>query len=155
MRHAHSGWPRPGERDFDRTLDDKGFAEAELVSQLAADRNYVPELILSSTAVRCRQTTEALQRAFGVETEIRFVDDLYNAPMENYLSLMGAQQNGSVLLVGHNPAMEALLEALLGPDRTSAVIPTGYPTAGLAVLDKGGTIMGLAGNWLLTDFLQP
>lgn len=155
MRHAHSGWPKPGERDFDRTLDDQGFAEAELVSQIAADRHDAPDLILCSTAMRCRQTGEALQRAFGVETEIRLIDELYNAPLESHLALISAQTAASIFLVGHNPAMETLLETFLGEDRSAATIPTGYPTAGLAILDRGGTISAAVGNWQLTDFIRP
>lgn len=155
MRHARSGWPQPGEHDFDRTLDDQGFAEAEMIAQRAADQNYAPDLILCSTAIRCQQTAQALQRAFGIETETLFVDELYNAPVENYLALIAAQTVGSLMLVGHNPAMEALLEAFLGADRASATIPTGYPTAGLAVLDHDGGSMVSSASWKLKDFLHP
>ncbi|MCO5729980.1 histidine phosphatase family protein [Rhizobium sp. SSA_523] len=154
LRHARAGWAEPGGRDFDRPLDDHGFAEAELVAAKAADRHPAPDLILSSTALRCRQTAEALHRAFGEDVEMEMIDSLYNAPLETYLEVLsGQKQAGSVMIIGHNPTMEELLEALLGRDRTAAVIPSGYPTAGLAVLDHGGAHQALAGAWTVKDFI--
>ncbi|MBP2549372.1 phosphohistidine phosphatase [Neorhizobium galegae] len=154
MRHARSGWPEPGGRDFDRTLDDHGYAEAELVASLAADKRYRPDLLISSTAVRCQETADAMHRAFGGEIDLVMIDELYNGPLDTYLSVLSAQtEQQSVMLIGHNPTMEELLEAMIGPDRASAVIPSGYPTAGLAVLDHGGPVTALAGSWSLRDFL--
>ncbi len=156
LRHAKSGWAEPGQRDFDRMLDDAGFAEAELVASKASDRGLRPDLVISSTAVRCRQTADAIRRAFGEELDISFVDELYNAPLDTYIALLAAQSAvQSLMIIGHNPAMEELLEALIGHDRMAAVIPTGYPTAGLSVLDHGGSIIAAAGTWQLKDFVTP
>lgn len=154
LRHARAAWPQPGGRDFDRPLDDHGFAEAELVAVKAADRHPPPDLVLSSTALRCRQTADAIHRAFGEDIEISAIDSLYNAPLDIYLEvLMGQKQAGSVMIIGHNPTLEELLEALLGPDRMAALIPSGYPTAGLAVLDHGGSHQAMAGTWTVKDFI--
>ena len=154
LRHARAAWPQPGGRDFDRPLDDHGFAEAELVAVKAADRHPPPDLVLSSTALRCRQTADAIHRAFGEDIEISAIDSLYNAPLDIYLEvLMGQKQVGSVMIIGHNPTLEELLEALLGPDRMAALIPSGYPTAGLAVLDHGGSHQAMAGTWTVKDFI--
>jgi phosphohistidine phosphatase len=156
MRHARSGWPEPGARDFDRTLDDHGYGEAEVVASLAADKRYRPDLLISSTAVRCRETADAMHRAFGGECEMLMIDELYNGPLDAYLAVLSTQNNmQSVMLIGHNPTMEELLEAMIGSDRMAAVIPSGYPTAGLAVLDHGGPVSAAAGNWSLRDFLNP
>lgn len=155
LRHANAAWPQPGERDFDRALDDRGFAEAEIVAQLASDRGYVPDLIVSSTAVRCRQTVDAIRRATSIGSEPLFVDELYNAPVESYLALLESQNAAELLLVGHNPAMETLLEALIGADRAAAIVPTGYPTAGYCVLDYDATADQSAVRWKVADFLRP
>lgn len=154
LRHARSGWPQPGGRDFDRALDDHGYAEAEVVATLAADRRYQPELVLCSTALRCRQTADAIHRAFGEEIELSFIDELYNGTLDTYLAVLDAQDGArAVMLIGHNPTMEELLEAMIGPDRMAALIPSGYPTAGLTVLDHGGPLMAAAGTWQVKDFL--
>src|SRR3546814_2838064 len=79
LRHAKSSWTLPSERDFARTLDDEGFAQAEIVADKAADRNYRPDRVVSSTAVRCRQTAEAIRRAMDHEMELFFTDTLYRS----------------------------------------------------------------------------
>jgi phosphohistidine phosphatase len=60
-------------------LTEKGYADAEIVAENAADKGYKPDLVLSSTALRCRQTADAIHRAMGENLDIRFVDALYNA----------------------------------------------------------------------------
>ncbi|WP_117191488.1 SixA phosphatase family protein [Rhizobium terrae] len=154
LRHAKSGWAEPGQRDFDRVLDNQGFAEAEIVADKAADRNYRPDLVISSTAVRCRQTAEAIRRAISEAIEPLFIDELYNGSLGTYLSVLSGQKDSrSVMLIGHNPTMEELLEALIGPDQMVAAIPGGYPPAGLAVLDYRSLTPGSEAVWALTDFL--
>jgi phosphohistidine phosphatase len=154
MRHARSGWAEPGGRDFDRALDEHGYAEAEIVASRAADRMPRPELVLCSTALRCRQTAEAIQRAFGEDSDMQYVDELYNGSLETYLAVLaGQKQAGALMLIGHNPTLEEVLEAMIGPDRLAATIPSGYPTAGLAALEHGGSVMAASGTWLLKDFL--
>lgn len=148
LRHARSGWAEPGSRDFDRSLSDAGYAEAELVANAAADREYRPDLVISSTAKRCRQTFEAFSRAFPDLEEARFVDELYNAPAEIYLEIIGATQGvRSLLLIGHNPAIEEVLARLCGHETVGKTVPDGYPTSGFAVLDAKGN------SWGLSDFL--
>ncbi|WP_454700653.1 SixA phosphatase family protein [Agrobacterium burrii] len=156
LRHAKAAWAAPGERDFDRGLNEAGFAEAEIIADLAADRRYRPDVLLSSTAARCRQTTQAWQRVFNEGIEIAYVDEMYNARSETYLSLIAAQTDaGSVMLVGHNPTMEATLEAMIGEDMLHAALPSGFPTAGLAVLDYDGSGANGEDRWRLVDFLSP
>ncbi|MFK0383119.1 SixA phosphatase family protein [Agrobacterium sp. NPDC090273] len=156
LRHAKAAWAAPGERDFDRRLNESGFAEAEIVADIAADKGYDPDILLSSTAERCRQTTEAWQRAFNEEISVSFVDEMYEAQVDIYLALIAAQKEAkSVMLVGHNPTMEATLEALIGEDLLHAALPSGFPTAGLAVLDFIEDAYNGKGRWRLVDFVSP
>ena len=151
LRHAKAAWAAPGERDFDRGLNEAGFAEAEVIADLAADRRYRPEVLLSSTAVRCRQTTEAWQRAFNEGIDIFYVDEMYNARSETYLSLVAAQTEAqSVMLVGHNPGIERLV-ALLVEGRSDDF--RGMPPGGLAVLHLNGALE--PGNARLDAFWSP
>ena len=157
LRHAKSGWAAPGQRDFDRTLNEQGFDEAARVADLAANREYRPALVISSAAARCRQTTEAIRCVFPVGVEFRFADSLYNSGADAYLDMLKAQAGaGSVMLVGHNPAIEETLEILIGAEAAHTAISEGYPTAGLAVLDGIGQPSS-SGNksWTLVDFLEP
>lgn len=155
LRHAKSDWAKPGERDFDRALSNSGFAEAETVAVTAAGKAYKPDLVISSTALRCRQTADAIRRNVPGNLPFRFLDELYNAPADSYFDVLsGLDGVRSVMLVGHNPAMEEVLETLVGTAALQAAIPEGYPTAGLAVLDYDtDSPKAPATPWRLTDFL--
>ncbi|XUY28161.1 SixA phosphatase family protein [Agrobacterium sp. rho-8.1] len=156
LRHAHAAWASPGEHDFDRRLDSKGYAEAELISERIATKGYRPDVILSSTAARCRETAQAVRRAFNDAFEIAYVDEMYNAQAEIYLALISAQTSAkSVMLVGHNPTIESVAEAVLGKQQMDDAIPNGFPTAGFAVLDAiNGDASDLA-KWQMREFLTP
>jgi phosphohistidine phosphatase len=154
LRHAKAGWADPGQPDFDRGLDSQGYAEAELVADKAADRGYRPDLVISSTAVRCRQTADAIKRAISETIEPQFVDELYNGSVGTYTAILAAQRDvKSVMLIGHNPVIEETLANLVGPEQMAAAIPNGYPAGGLAVLDHRGTRDDSGFAWTLTDFL--
>lgn len=136
LRHARAAWAEPGKSDFDRTLDDDGFAEAEVVAEEAADQGYKPDLIISSTAVRCRQTAEPFHRAVSEELTIDYVDSLYSGTVDTYAALAFAErQEKSVMIVGHNPMIEEFFHRLVGKEIAETAAPFGYPTAGLAILD--------------------
>ena len=136
LRHAHAGWAQPGQSDFDRTLDDDGFAEAEVIAEEAADQGYRPGLIIASTAMRCRQTAEPFLRAMSEELPVDYVDQLYSGTVETYAELAFAERpESAVMIVGHNPMIEEFFHRLVGKEIAGAAAPFGYPTAGLAILD--------------------
>lgn len=136
LRHARAAWAQPGQTDFDRALDDDGFAEAEVIAEEAADQGYKPDLIISSTAVRCRQTAEPFRRTVSEELAIDYVDSLYSGTVDTYAELAFAdRQETSVMIVGHNPMIEEFFHRLVGKEIAEATMAFGYPTAGLAILD--------------------
>jgi phosphohistidine phosphatase len=149
LRHAKSGWAEPGGRDFDRSLSDAGFAEAELLAETAADKGYRPDLVVCSTAKRCRQTADAIKRVFSGLVEFRYVDALYNGPADAYLEIAHSTRGvDALMLVGHNPAMEEVFAMLCGNEVMERTVPEGYPTSGLAVIDATGD-----DTYILRDFL--
>ncbi len=58
MRHAKSDWDADYESDHDRPLNDRGLKSARLMGRVLADEGLVPDLIISSTALRARTTAE-------------------------------------------------------------------------------------------------
>ncbi|WP_438748060.1 SixA phosphatase family protein [Pararhizobium sp. O133] len=137
LRHARAGWALPGQTDFDRPLDDTGFAAAEIVADLASDRGFKPDLVLCSTAVRCRQTAEAFRRSVREDLDIRHVDALYAGAADVYRDIIAGQDASvsSLMVVGHNPVIEEILRESIGEQSASEVIPVGYPPGALAAID--------------------
>jgi phosphohistidine phosphatase len=153
LRHAKAAWANPGQGDFDRVLDEAGFAEAEIVAEMAEDRGLVPDLVLCSTAVRCRQTADALSRAMGESLNIRYIDSLYTGTADVYRDIIASQGDvASLMVVGHNPVIEEILRESLG-DVANDVIPIGFPPGGLAAIDFEGRPFEARGN--LVAWLDP
>lgn len=116
LRHAKSSWNYPELSDHDRPLNNRGKRDAPLVGQLLADEDLVPELILSSSAARARSTAKLVADYCGYDDEIQLVRDLYHAGPETFYEIISRvpDSKGRIMVVGHNPGIEELLEDLTG-----------------------------------------
>ena len=122
MRHAKSSWANLGQGDYERPLNARGENDAPRMGRWLSQQNKVPDLIVSSTAKRARQTAELLaENLDGFDrTCLEWADDLYHAAASVYLRKLDdlAHANNEsierVLFVGHNPGLEELLQKLSG-----------------------------------------
>lgn len=116
LRHAKSSWKTAGLSDHDRPLNARGKRDASRVGQLLRDEQLQPDLILSSTAKRARKTAKKVARASGLEVRIELLDDLYHSGTSVHIQLLGEQSADSecIMIVAHNPGLEATLETLVG-----------------------------------------
>lgn len=135
VRHARATWGAPGVSDFDRPLDEVGRAEARDVAAQAALSGLTPDMLVSSPALRCRQTTALFLDVFR---SVRPAEDmaLYSGGPDAYLALIQANAGQrSMMIVGHNPMIEALAHHLCGDSEILVPLAYGYPTAGLLAID--------------------
>lgn len=116
MRHAKSSWSEPGFADHDRPLNKRGKQAAPEMGRLLRKEELVPDLILCSTARRSHQTAEAVAQACGYAGKIELQRDLYYSDAACYMDILCHLPDAvnRVLLVGHNPETEELLEMLTG-----------------------------------------
>ena len=77
LRHAKSSWSNPSLADIDRPLNKRGKNDAPRMGTLIKEQDIVPDLILSSPALRARKTAEAVSEYSGFEGQIDFVPDFY------------------------------------------------------------------------------
>lgn len=110
LRHAHSSWAIPGQRDHQRVLDDRGREDARrLASRLDLHASSIRQVVCSS-AIRARQTLDLVRSALPADVAVRFSDDLYALGPEAYAAeIRGFEGNGELLLIGHNPTIEELV----------------------------------------------
>jgi phosphohistidine phosphatase len=133
LRHANAAWPQPGGRDFDRALDRKGQTDIRDVAVRAYAAGYQPDRIVASPARRCRETAQAVRDVFG-PVSIDFDEALYDQGPDAYVKRIDeASAGASLMIVGHNPMIEALAAQFL--TELPAELAFGYPTAGMLVLD--------------------
>jgi phosphohistidine phosphatase len=116
LRHAKSSWKDATLPDFDRPLSGRGTKAAELVASFMSKKKVVPELILSSPAVRTRQTADIIIKTAKFRAELRYDQRIYEAGPVRLLEVISEidQDKKRVMLVGHNPGLEELLHMLTG-----------------------------------------
>ncbi|MFN0199863.1 MAG: SixA phosphatase family protein [Planctomycetaceae bacterium] len=123
MRHAKSSWDDESMPDHDRPLNSRGEKDAPRMARLLKGENLVPQRILTSSAVRARQTTELLNAQFDAPVPVDVIPELYHASPQEMLYVI-RQQSGDVnllMVVGHNPGTETFVSLLNGE---SISIPT-------------------------------
>ena len=114
LRHAKSSWKNEGTADHDRPLNKRGKRDAPRMGSLLREENLIPDLIISSSAKRARMTVEAVVEESGYDGDVRFSRELYAAGPEAYLQALQVLDDEveCVMVVGHNPDLEELLEIL-------------------------------------------
>lgn len=111
MRHAKSDWHTGAGRDFDRPLNKRGCRDAPRMGRWLAAQGLMPDRMVSSPAARARQTALAVAQELGyAEDRIIWSNDIYEAPLNNLLKVLrqNAAECRTLLLVGHNPGLDAL-----------------------------------------------
>jgi phosphohistidine phosphatase len=78
---------------------------------LLQKEELVPDIILSSKAVRARDTTARVVKSCYYKGQITYTDSLYLGGLEAYLDALKRLPNDFkiVLVVGHNPDIEELV----------------------------------------------
>ena len=142
MRHAKSSWNDERLADHDRPLNRRGLKASKRMGQLLRDKNLVPDLILSSSALRALTTAERLARACAYEKSIAERRELYLAEPGGYIQALNelGSSPDRVLLMGHNPGLEQLVETLTGKALrmpTAAIAQISLPLASWAELELG------------------
>ena len=116
LRHAKSSWKHAGLADHDRPLNKRGLRDAPRMGRLLRDEGLLPDLIVSSTAVRALATAELAAQAAGCGADVLRDGRLYLAGPAAIAGVLAEAGGGAerLLVVGHNPGLEELLAALTG-----------------------------------------
>jgi phosphohistidine phosphatase len=114
MRHGKSSWKETKVKDHERPLNKRGQKSVPRMGELIKEAELVPQVILSSSAVRARQTAELLAPACGFTGEVQYFDSLYMAEPEAVIKRLRKLPDDveRVLVIGHNPGLEALVQML-------------------------------------------
>jgi phosphohistidine phosphatase len=115
LRHAKSAWDTGAPSDFERPLAPRGREAAPRVGRWLASQGLVPDYVVSSPAERARQTVEAVCSELGIATEhIHWDRRIYGGWTRTLIDVLrdSPPDAGRVLIAGHNPGLEDLLESL-------------------------------------------
>ncbi len=120
LRHAKSSWKHPDVNDHDRPLNKRGKRDAPHMGELLQDKHLVPDFVISSTAKRAHSTAKAVTKAAGYKGEITLNQSLYAASPTACIDVLHDLPNkySQVLMIGHNPGLEQLVNMLSGEEHT-------------------------------------
>jgi len=138
LRHAKSSWADPDLRDFERPLAPRGKRALKKMRQYMELADVEPDIILCSSAARARQTLAGILPAFDEGVPITFDRRIYSLGVRGLLNRLRQLPDdpSSVMLIGHNPGMQALALDLIagGDERAVAQMQEKFPTGALATL---------------------
>ncbi|GAB1581561.1 SixA phosphatase family protein [Phyllobacterium phragmitis] len=158
LRHAKAIGATPGMKDFDRPLTNEGAEAARRMGSAMAAAGFTPDQAICSTAKRTRETLDNLRLTLTAPFPVLDSGALYTANANGYLdAIRDAGEASSVLVIGHNPAMEELALALATEGHPALLkhLSRGFPTAGLAVIDFEGPLTEAAAGGTLRAFITP
>ncbi len=158
LRHAKSSWAEPGLADRERPLAPRGKRDAKRIAKHLARHGIEPELVLCSTAERTRETLELLRSALAAST-IGLEDELYGATADSLLDRLHLvpEAVASVMLIGHNPALQNLALELAASGVELERVRAKFPTAALSTLALANTSWAQlsTADAVLTDLVVP
>lgn len=117
LRHAKSDRTQAVSEDYARPLNERGREAAVRVGQWMKKHHLQPEWVICSPAERTRETLALLRAHLAIpDTLIDYDDRAYLATAETLLAAMARcpRDMSTILVIGHNPGLEQLLEYLCG-----------------------------------------
>jgi phosphohistidine phosphatase len=113
MRHAKSDWSIAGQKDFDRTLNNRGLGDAPRMGRRLSEIGIKPDLVISSPAVRAKTTAEYVSEQLKYDIDkIVYDPEVYEASVRSLLVVVNniSDQYNCVIIFGHNPTHTYLAE---------------------------------------------
>ena len=117
LRHAKSSWADAFADDWERPLTDRGQRDATRVGQHLRRLRLLPDLIITSDAVRAHTTALAVADASGYAGKIVLSSSLYHASPAAVIEVLKNVEDPaprSIMIVAHNPGLEDLVMGLTG-----------------------------------------
>jgi len=123
MRHAKSSWKDSLLDDFDRPLNKRGRVDAPFMGEKLKAKKIIPDIIISSPALRAKTTAEIIAKKVNYSNEIIFKKNIYEVGISAIKKILKKldDEKETVFLFGHNPDLNMLVDELVGFDEN---IPT-------------------------------
>jgi phosphohistidine phosphatase len=159
LRHAKADWPQVS--DHERPLAERGRKDAPVAGRRLAETGIAFDLALCSTASRTRETWKLAVHELPHRPRTVYEERLYEASLGDLIALLNetSDEVADLLVIGHNPGMHALADALTGKsegDALARMTQRGFPTAAFALVGFSGSWKSLEhGVGTLLDYWTP
>jgi len=159
LRHAKSDWGDESLPDFDRPLNHRGRKAAKSIGREMAARGIHPELVISSPAVRAKETVERLLEGFAENLDVTEDRRIYEAGLHTLILIISSVSDEveRLMIVGHNPGLQDLVVALTEASALHEEATEKFPTGALAEIrfdiDQWSDVS--PGTGQLEDLIKP
>ncbi|MGI5449051.1 SixA phosphatase family protein [Streptomyces sp. CA-243310] len=159
LRHAKAEWSDGS--DHERPLAERGRHDAPAAGRKLAQTGIAFDLALCSTAARTRETWKLAVHELPHRPKTTYEERLYEASPGELIALLNETPDdvADLLVIGHNPGMHALADALSGSaqgDALSRMHRSAFPTSALAVVSFTGSWKSVEhGVGTLLDYWTP
>jgi phosphohistidine phosphatase len=143
IRHGKADWPSPGQHDQERPLTATGIKRTEKIAEFLKSRHILPDLIISSKAVRAAATAEILADGLGYNKSlIKFEKSIYHATYTEIFDLFFEipESVQKLAIIGHNPTLtdfsNLFLEHPIDNLPTTGVVCMSFDTDNWNTLEK-------------------
>ncbi|MFJ6013678.1 SixA phosphatase family protein [Streptomyces sp. NPDC092952] len=159
LRHAKAEWSQ--DSDHERPLAERGRKDAPVAGRRLAGTGIDLDLALCSTAARTRETWKLAVHEMPRRPRTVYEERLYEASLGELIALVNETPEDvrDLLVIGHNPGMHALADALAGEaegDALARMNRSGFPTSAFAVVEFNGSWKGVEhGVGKLVEYWTP
>ena len=131
FRHGKSEWNTYYDSDHNRPLAPRGIKAAKKMGVFLANKNQMPDLVISSTAVRARTTVELAMKEGKWPSAMILESAIYGGPPRILLSIAQSQLESidSTCFVGHEPNFSMFISQACGLSHIQ------FTTANMAKVD--------------------
>jgi len=111
FRHGKSDWNASYDKDHDRPLNERGVDASKKMGQFLKGMSQIPDLIISSTAVRAKTTAQLAIENANWSSKFVLESGIYGGSPEYLLELIHIQddEHSSLCLVGHEPNFSSFI----------------------------------------------
>ena len=131
FRHGQAGWGQaPFGIDHEKPLTPNGITEAEKMGKHLFEINTIPDLIISSTARRAKNTIQTAVKSGQWNAIINYEAKIYGGKPNFLLDLINEQNDkyNLICLVGHEPNFSSFVSLATGEYKI-------FSTASVAKID--------------------
>lgn len=110
LRHAEKDLSDTYQYDYDVPLTRQGEIDSKSLGAKLKEKNVIPDLIVSSPAIRARTTADIIANEIGYDKSIMYNEVIYQAFLNELVESITYTFDtvNSLMIVGHNPALTAL-----------------------------------------------
>ncbi len=140
--------------DVDRPLNERGKKTAPFMGGLMRRRQMLPEIIISSPALRARSTAALVIAGGSLDSGTVHDERIYEASANTLRQAVSEINDkfSSAMLIGHNPGMHDLASRLAHRNNALEIkLRNKFPTAAAAIFSRKDE----SSSWKLQAYVTP